>query len=185
MEDEKIIRLIAEQNEQGLIALRKKYQPFIDYLLHGMLGAYPQDLEECANDIELKLWNGLKQYDENKSSLKTYITHVVRNTAIDRLRKLEREHQHIDQNVDLNEKSQEHSGQVQSAEDVVFSTDTKNLVLNAISKLKKSEQEIFYRKYYYLQPVAQIAAELDCSEKSVESKLFRIRKKLQKYVEEV
>ena len=39
---------------------------------------------------------------------------------------------------------------------------------------------MFDRKYYYLQSTRQIAAELGTSERAVEGKLYRLRKKLQK-----
>lgn len=50
----------------------------------------------------------------------------------------------------------------------------------AIRNLSYQEQILFYRKYYYLQSTRQIAAELGTSERAVEGKLYRLRKKLQK-----
>lgn len=50
----------------------------------------------------------------------------------------------------------------------------------AIRKLPHQEQVLFYRKYYYLQSTRQIAAEMGTSERAVEGKLYRLRKKLQK-----
>ena len=35
---------------------------------------------------------------------------------------------------------------------------------------------LFYRKYYYLQPTAQIAAELGMTERAVEGRLYRLKK---------
>lgn len=49
----------------------------------------------------------------------------------------------------------------------------------AIAALTYNERHIFYRKYYYMQRTGQIAAELGTTERSVEGKLYRIRKKLQ------
>ena len=39
---------------------------------------------------------------------------------------------------------------------------------------------LFYRKYYYLQPTAQIASELGMTERAVEGKLYRLKKQLRK-----
>ena len=39
---------------------------------------------------------------------------------------------------------------------------------------------LFYRKYYYLQPTAQIASELGMAERAVEGKLYRLKKQLRK-----
>ena len=50
----------------------------------------------------------------------------------------------------------------------------------AIARLSNADQQLFYRKYYYLQSTARIAAELSTSERAVEGRLYRIRKKLRK-----
>ena len=51
-------------------------------------------------------------------------------------------------------------------------------VAAAISRLSREEQLLFYRKYYYLQSTAQIAAELGTTQRSVEGRLYRLKKKL-------
>ena len=51
-------------------------------------------------------------------------------------------------------------------------------VADAIGKLAPDERLLFYRKYYYLQSTAQIAAELGTTERNIEGKLYRLRKKL-------
>ena len=49
----------------------------------------------------------------------------------------------------------------------------------ALDKLSARDRTLFYRKYYYLQSTARIAAELGTTERAVEGKLYRIRKRLQ------
>ena len=44
--------------------------------------------------------------------------------------------------------------------------------------MSSGDRVLFYRKYYYRQPTAQIAAELGATERSVEGRLYRIRQKL-------
>ena len=48
----------------------------------------------------------------------------------------------------------------------------------AISRLPAADRKLFYRRYYYLQPVAQIAAELGLSQRAAEGRLYRLRQKL-------
>ena len=50
----------------------------------------------------------------------------------------------------------------------------------ALAALSSGDLRLFYRKYYYLQSTAQIAAELGLSRRAVEGRLYRIRKQLQK-----
>ena len=48
----------------------------------------------------------------------------------------------------------------------------------AIAGLPSLDRKLFYRRYYYLQPVAQIAAELGMSQRAIEGRLYRLRQKL-------
>ena len=53
-------------------------------------------------------------------------------------------------------------------------------VVRAVSGLSDRDRALFYRKYYYYQSTAQMAAELGLTERAVEGRLYRIRKRLQK-----
>ena len=48
----------------------------------------------------------------------------------------------------------------------------------ALMQMSFQDRTLFYRKYYYLQPTAQIAAELGMTERAGEGKLYRIKKRL-------
>ena len=48
----------------------------------------------------------------------------------------------------------------------------------ALYALPERDRLIFYRKYYYRQSTAQIAAELGMSERAVEGRLYRLKKPL-------
>ena len=50
----------------------------------------------------------------------------------------------------------------------------------ALRRLPPKDRMLFYRKYYYLQPTAQIAAELGLTERAVEGRLYRLKKQLRK-----
>ena len=49
-----------------------------------------------------------------------------------------------------------------------------------MDQLSSKEKVLFYRKYYYLQSTAQIARELGISQRAVEGKLYRLKKRLRK-----
>ena len=50
----------------------------------------------------------------------------------------------------------------------------------ALNALSARDRNLVYRKYYYLQSTARMAAELGLTERAVEGRLYRIRRKLQK-----
>ena len=47
-----------------------------------------------------------------------------------------------------------------------------------MKELRPLERQIFYRKYYYRQATAQIAAEMGLTQRAVEGRLYRIKKNL-------
>ena len=49
----------------------------------------------------------------------------------------------------------------------------------SVPSLSSRDRALFYRKYYYLQSTARIAAELGLTPRAVEGRLYRIRKGLQ------
>ena len=58
---------------------------------------------------------------------------------------------------------------------------TRNTALNfqrSAARLGQNDRALFYRKYYYLQSTAQIAAELGMTERAVEGRLYRLKKRL-------
>lgn len=50
----------------------------------------------------------------------------------------------------------------------------------AVAALPAGDRLLVYRKYYYLQSTAQIAAELGLSPRAVEGRLYRLKKRLAK-----
>lgn len=49
---------------------------------------------------------------------------------------------------------------------------------DALARFGQNDRALFYRKYYYLQSTAQIAAELGMTERAVEGRLYRLKKRL-------
>ena len=47
-----------------------------------------------------------------------------------------------------------------------------------LDRIPETECQVFVRRYWYFQPVAQIAAACGCTESKVKSMLYRTRKKL-------
>ncbi len=70
--------------------------------------------------------------------------------------------------------------QAPSAEEAVLRKEREARLQAALRSLPQEQRRLFLRKYYYLQSTAQIAAELGLSERAVEGKLYRLRKKLQR-----
>lgn len=166
-DSDNLIELIKSQSDDGMKLLHEKYSGLMHYVVSGIL-ENQNDVEECISDICMKVWNSIETYSAQKSKFSTWLTVIARNTALNYHRK-NKGHEVL---------NEENAVQSSPEEDVLRQEQAEELK-RAISFLSPDEQHIFYRKYYYLQQIAQIAAELGMTNRSVEGKLYRIRKKLQ------
>ena len=172
MYDQEILQLIRSRQERGLSLLREHYAPLILYILAPIL-TDERDREECLSDILLRVWNGIGRYQEEKGSFAGWLTAIARNTAIDLARKNARQ---TGESV-LEEES---ADPAPTPEEALLIRERKKQVTDAVEKLPEREKLIVYRRYFYRQPMKQIAAEMGLSLRAAEGLLYRARKRLQK-----
>ena len=58
----------------------------------------------------------------------------------------------------------------------------RDTLADALGRLNTRDRILFYRKYYYMQSTAQIAAEVGMTERAVEGRLYRIKKRLREWL---
>lgn len=166
--EEEMLRLIKEENDQGMKLLMDNYGGLIYYIV-GNIIEDKEEVEECINDIYMKVWKNIHSYSSDKSKFTTWLTVISRNTALNYYKKFKKTEEDLGENF-----IDDHS-----PEKEVLKKERLSLLGQAIQTLSPEERHIFYRKYYYLQKTAQIAAELGKTERSIEGILYRLRKKLQ------
>ncbi len=170
MQDQEIIELLLQKNEKGIEILLKHYEPLIKYVIAPIL-PNPQDQEECLSEVTLRVWKGIDQFDSCRGSWNAWLTAIARNTALNHARH-NSHHKHTE-NVTENMLSEK-----PTPEEIILQKERQEALSRAIQRLTPNEKILFYRKYYYLQSTAQIASELCTTERSIEGKLYRLRKKL-------
>lgn len=175
MEDKEIITYIKMKNENAAELFIYKYGPLIRYIIAPFLNNN-QDMEECINDIVLKVCDKIDMFDSEKGSWNAWITAIARNTALNMVR-AKKDDGKLIVAFDADETLQIRSSEL-SPEEILVNKERQRIVIEAIQSLAYREKLIFYRKYYYQQSTAQIAAELGLTERSVEGRLYRIRMKL-------
>lgn len=173
MEKENWLDRLRAGDHEALEALLAEYGPMMAYIVRGIL-ADPHEAEDCLAQVQAKLWEKAPLYDGEKAGLATWITAVCRNTAYDRLRALERRGRRT------GELSEDAPDPAPGPEEEVLRQERAQALRRALNGLSGSDRRLFYRKYYYLQSTARMAAELGTTERAVEGRLYRIRKKLRK-----
>lgn len=170
--EKEIIELIKCRDEKGMDELLRHYSPLINYIISPIL-TNSSDREECLSEISMKVWDKIDHYDSSKGSFNGWLTAIARNTALNRARQIKND-------LSTEEICRETVSPAPGPEEMLLLREQKKALENALAKLSRKERELFYRKYYYMQSSAQIARELTTTERAVEGKLYRIKKKLRK-----
>lgn len=162
---------LRQDDHQALEQLLTHYDGMLRYIISGMLSDL-QDREDCLAQVRAKLWEGRRQYDREKASPSTWLTALCRNAAYDHLRAQRRR-------GDWEELDPRRPDPAPGPEEQVLRQERIQRLQEVVNRLSARDRTLFYRKYYYLQSTARIAAELGTTERAVEGKLYRIRKRLQ------
>ena len=172
MNEQEMMQLIRARDEKGLEELMKHYGPLMRYIIAPILPD-AQDQEECLSEISMRIWEKVDLYDKEKGKLNVWITALTRNAAVNKARKRK-------PTISLEEVTTEAVSSEKTPEEIVLEKERQQELKKALNHLSVKERNLFYRKYYYLQPTAQIAAELGMTERAVEGKLYRLKQRLRK-----
>ena len=172
MGDQDIIALLQSRDEAGMRELLVRFGPLIKYIIAPIL-PNPQDAEDCLSEITMQVWNQIDRFDPQRGSLKSWLTAITRNHALNFKRNI-KNHQNT------TELTEDMPSQESLPEEQALRRERQDALIKALHGLPKKDEALFYRKYYYMQSTAQIASELGLSERAVEGKLYRIKKRLRK-----
>ena len=179
MEDCAIIDLFFERSEQAIAELDKKYGGAVRKTAANILQDR-QDAEECANDAYLGVWNSIPPH--RPSPLAAYVCRIARNLAVSRLRRrtAAKRNDSFDLVLDELESS------IPSGMDVEAELEARELseaIGRFLAALPYQDRYPFVRRYWFADPVKDIAAVTGLREGRVSLRLFRLREKLRKHLE--
>lgn len=171
MQENTVERLLLEKNEQGMDALLLHYGSLMRYIIAPIL-QNPQDREDCLSEVSMRVWEKIGQFDGEKGSFHAWLTAITRNTALNHARRAS--------GSSAEELSESTPSPDPTPEETLLKKERQEALKTALSRLSYKDRLLFYRKYYYRQSTAQIAAELGMTERAVEGKLYRVKKQLRK-----
>lgn len=171
MREADILDLLMAHDNQGMEELLRHYGPLMRYIAKPILRD-KHDIEDCLSETAMRIWENFNTYDEDKGSFAAWVTAITRNTALNMIR---RKNRHQAEPIEENTESAE-----LTPEEIVLREEQKREFRRVLDLLTPKERNLFYRKYYYLQSTEKIAAEMGMTIRSVEGKLYRIKKKLRK-----
>ena len=173
MDDLELVGRLKRGEQTGVDELLRRHGPMLRYIIRGILEDH-QDQEECLADVTMLVWERAGRYDASRGSFAAWLSALTRNAALNRKRgALRRERGQEEMRESL-------ADPAPGPEESLLRKERALRLQKAVEKLRGEEQTLFYRKYYYLQSTAQMAAELGLSQRAVEGRLRRLRSRLRK-----
>lgn len=176
LEDSEIIDLFFERSEQAIGELDQKYGAVVKKMAVNLLRSR-QDAEECVNDAYWGVWNSIPPH--RPEPLVSYVCRITRNLAVSRLRKENAAKRSRNLDLVLDELEDFIPASVNLEEEL----EAKELVgeINCfLSTLCYDDRYLFLRRYWFGDPVKEIAEKMGERENRVSVRLFRLREKLRK-----
>lgn len=180
MDDNAIIRLYWDRNEQAIRATSEKYGHYCKTIAKNILCS-EEDAKECINDTWLGAWNAMPSHWPEQ--LSTFLGKITRNLAFNRYR-----HDHAKKRgggkitLVLDELAD-----CVSDDDVAQAIDHQELikVINLfLRSLPADKRNIFVCRYWYADPVSDIAKNYGILPGTISKTLERTRKQLKIFLTE-
>ena len=180
MDDRQIIDLFYERSEQASAELSKKYGDLCFKIAINFLNN-PQDAEECVSDAYLGAWNSIPP--QNPAPLRSYVCRIVRNLALKKRRAntaLKRGGQ-----LEISLSELENCIPDNSFDEHLSAKELTEQLNAFLSTLHRDDRVMFLKRYWFAEPLSEIAKTFGITEHNASVRLGRIRKKLHQYLKEV
>lgn len=180
MNDDRIIELYLMRDEEAIKLTAEKYGSRLRSLAYGIVNNR-QTAEECENDTYLKAWNAIPPH-EPRGYLYAFLARITRHVSLNCCRARDQ----LKRRAFICELSAEMEQCIPSPDDSECLMDDaalRNAINGFLGKLSEEKRNIFVRRYWYLDSVADISKRFDLSESKVKTTLFRCRRELRDYLE--
>lgn len=181
MDDEKIVELYISRSERAIAETAEKYGGYCGAIAKNILSS-GEDVEECLNDAYLRVWNAIPP--QRPKELRAFLGRITRNLAFNRYKSARAEKRGGGEIVlVLDELAECVSGR----DDVEGEIDRKELVRELqsfVGGLGEQKRSIFIRRYWYAEPLAEIAEQERISRASAAKTLERLRSQLRGHLKE-
>lgn len=179
MEDLEIVELYWNRDESALSETKNKYGNYCHAIAYSILHNN-EDTEETLNDTYLAAWNSMPPH--HPLNLSTYLGKLCRRLSLNRWRFLNAEKRgggQVTLSLDeLGECVPDQKGIREELEEKLLAESINDF----LSELKESERKIFVCRYWYFDPIEEIAKRFGYTQSKVKMSLKRSRDKLRQHL---
>lgn len=179
MEDSEIIALYWQRSPDAVSETDKKYGAYCFAIAENILHN-AEDAEECVNDTWLRVWNAMPPQRPNV--LRLFLARITRNLAFDRFRARSAEKQGGGEMALVLDELAECLGGGTSTEAAFEAGELREYIQRFVRALPERDGNVMARRYFFAEPVADIAKRYGLSENNVTVILSRTRKKLKAHL---
>ena len=179
MEDEAIVSLYWQREESAILETEIKYDRYLTKIAYNIL-ADREDSRESVNDTYLAAWNSMPPH--RPSVLSAYLGKITRRISIDCFRRRTRQKRGgSEYEISLSELGDCVSGgnTTEEAVNVKLLADAIGIWLRLQPEMNRNA---FLCRYYYLDPIKEVAQCCGMTEAKCKTVLFRMRQSLKEYL---
>lgn len=178
MDDKEIVSLFFARSEEAIAELSRKYGKLCHAIAYNILNDL-QDAEECVNDAYLGAWNSIPP--QKPDPLRAYICRIVHNTA----RKKHRANTALKRGSGFAMSLQELENCIpgNSLEEDISVNELTEQINAFLATLKRDDRVMFLKRYWFAEPLSEIAKAYDITEHNASVKLNRIRGKFRTFLQ--
>lgn len=179
MEDEQIVTLYWDRDESAIRETEEKYDRYLTKIAYNILSNH-EDSRESVNDTYLAAWNSIPPH--KPSILSTYLAKITRRLSIDIFRGRNRQKR----------QGSEYALSLSELGDCVSGGNTTEEIINVklladaigiyLRTLPEDARNAFIGRYYFLDPMKEVAAYCGMTESKAKSLLYRTRLGLKEYL---
>lgn len=180
LDDNRIVELYLLRDETAIEHTTHIYGSRLRSLAYGIVRDL-QTAEECENDTYMAAWKTIPPH-EPRSYLYAFLARITRHIALNCCRDRAR----LKRSAFIYELSTELEQCISAPDDAACRMD--NMVLGEaintfLSALDEEKRNIFVRRYWYLDSIADISKRFALTESKVKTTLFRLRNQLREHLE--
>ena len=179
MEDRAIVDLYWSRDPEAIRRTGEKYGGYCRAIARNILPDR-RDAEECVNDTWLKAWNAMPE--ERPGLLAPFLGKITRNLAFTRWRAGHAEKRGGGELPLVLEELAECASSADTLQ-AVEAAELEAAVNRFLHTLPERECGVFLRRYWFTEPMADVARRYGMREATVRTSLFRTREKLRRYLE--
>lgn len=177
MDDGRIVELFLARDEAALRLAAERYGARLLALARNILGDEGA-AEECLNDAWLEAWNRIPPH-EPRNYLFPFLAKIVRARALNRV-KAEAAGKRSAELVALTDELADLLPSAQNTEQEAEARELSEAVSRWLRSVSEEKRRVFARRYWYAEPLEQIAARYGMSLPKLKSLLWRARRELAK-----